>query len=64
MRGPNMLGYARRVLDGSRGSGGPAGRLVTAIDRAAQAGWAETARLVALIAVTAGAVALVILASR
>jgi hypothetical protein len=60
-----MLGYARLVLNGSNsGSAGPAGRLIAAIDRAAQAGWAETVRLAALIAVIAGAVALVIVAGR
>jgi hypothetical protein len=35
-----------------------------AIDRAAHAGWAQTARLTVLIAVAAGAIALVILAGR
>jgi hypothetical protein len=61
----HMPGYARPVLDGSNpGSADPAGRLVAAIDRAAQAGWAETARLAALIAMLAAAVALVIMAGR
>jgi hypothetical protein len=39
-------------------------RLITAIERAARTGWPETARLIALLAVAAAAVALVILASR
>jgi len=39
-------------------------RLITAIERAARAGWPETARLIALLAVAAAAVALVIAASR
>ncbi len=64
--GPDVLGYARLVLDGSQDPdlAGPADQLIVAIDRAAQAGWAETARLAVLIAVTAGAVAGVILACR
>jgi len=43
---------------------GPLNRLIDAIERAAQAGWPETARLTALLAVAAAAIALVILASR
>jgi hypothetical protein len=39
-------------------------RLIVAIERAARAGWPETARLIALLAVAAAAVALVITASR
>lgn len=39
-------------------------KLITAIERAARAGWPETARLIALLAVAAAAVALVVLASR
>jgi len=39
-------------------------RLITAIERAARAGWPETARLIALLAVAAAAVALVMMASR
>lgn len=42
----------------------PLGRLITEIGRAARAGWAPTARLIALLAVTAGAVALVLVTSR
>lgn len=38
--------------------------LIMAIERAARAGWPETARLIALLAVTAAAVALVVAASR
>lgn len=62
-----MLGYARPVLESSgdpRSGGGPCTRLIVAIDRAAHAGWAQTARLTVLIAVAAGAIALVILAGR
>lgn len=47
---------------------GPAGgaliRLIEVIERAARAGWPETARLIALLTVAAAAVALVVLASR
>jgi hypothetical protein len=42
----------------------PLGRLITEIGRAARAGWAPTARLIALLAVAAAAVALVLMASR
>ena len=42
----------------------PAGRLVYEIGRAAQAGWAQTARMIALLAVAAAAVGLVLMASR
>ena len=42
----------------------PAGRLVSEIGRAAQAGWAQTARMIALLAVAAAAVVLVLMASR
>jgi hypothetical protein len=44
--------------------GGPLGRLVTEIGRAARAGWAPTARMIALIAVAAASVALVLVTSR
>lgn len=44
--------------------GGAFGRLVTEIGRAAGAGWAQTARLIVLLAVAAGAVALIVLISR
>jgi hypothetical protein len=44
--------------------GGPLGRLVTEIGRAAQGGWAWTARLVVLLAVAAAAVTLVLMTSR
>ena len=44
--------------------GGPLGRLVAEIGRAAIAGWAPTARLIALLAVAAGAVALVLVTNR
>lgn len=46
---------------------GPDGALITLlkmIERTARAGWPETARLIALLAVAAAAVALVIVASR
>jgi hypothetical protein len=39
-------------------------RLLEAIERAAEAGWAQTARLIALLAVASLAVALVIATSR
>ena len=48
----------------SSGSDGALDRLISAIERAARAGWPETARLIALLAVAAAAVALVIAASR
>ncbi|MBV9382047.1 MAG: hypothetical protein JOY82_07715 [Streptosporangiaceae bacterium] len=44
--------------------GDPLGRLITEIGRAARAGWAPTARLIALLAVAAAAVALVLVTSR
>jgi hypothetical protein len=44
--------------------GDPLARLVTEIGRAAQAGWAQTARMVALLAVAAAAVVLVLMTSR
>ncbi len=51
--------------DEVRNEGGdPLGRLVTEIGRAARSGWAQTARLIALLAVAAGAVALVLVTSR
>lgn len=40
------------------------GRLITEMGRAARAGWAPTARLIALLVVAAAAVALVIMTSR
>jgi hypothetical protein len=43
---------------------GPLGHLVAEIGRAAQAGWAQTARLIALLAVAAGAVALILVTGR
>jgi hypothetical protein len=42
----------------------PLGRLINEIGRTARAGWAPTARLIALLAVAAAAVALVLMASR
>jgi hypothetical protein len=39
--------------------GGPLGRLITVIGRAARAGWAQTARMIALLTVAAAAAALV-----
>jgi hypothetical protein len=50
--------------DSDRDPEGPLTRLIVAIERAARAGWPETARLIALLAVAAAAVALVIAASR
>ena len=44
--------------------GDPLGRLITEIGRAARTGWAPTARLIALLAVAAAAVALVLMTSR
>ena len=44
--------------------GSSLGRLITEIGRAARAGWAQTVRLIALLAVAAAAVALVLTASR
>lgn len=44
--------------------GGPLGRLITEIGRAARAGWAPTARLITLLAAAAAAVALVLTTSR
>jgi hypothetical protein len=52
--GPGQRDGSDRALD----------RLISAIERAARAGWPETARLIALLAVAAAAVALVIMASR
>lgn len=43
--------------------GDPLGRLVTEMGRAAQGGWAQTARLMALLTVVAAAVALVLMTS-
>jgi hypothetical protein len=42
----------------------PLGRLITEIGRAARAGWAPTARLMALLAVATAAVALILMTSR
>jgi hypothetical protein len=42
----------------------PAGRLVYEIGRAAQAGWAQTIRMIALLAAASTAVVLVLMASR
>ena len=44
--------------------GDPLGRLITEIGRAARAGWPQTARMIALLTVTAAAVALVLVTSR
>ena len=49
-------------MDGE--GGGPFGRLVTELGRAARAGWAQTARMIALLAVAAAAVALILMTSR
>ena len=52
-------------MDGQdQGGGSPITRLVYEIGRAAQAGWAQTARMIALLAVAAAAVALVLTTSR
>lgn len=45
-------------------AGDPLGRLVTEIGRAAQAGWAQTARMTVLLTVAAVAVALIFMTSR
>ena len=42
----------------------PISGLVYEIGRAAQAGWAQTARMIALLAVAAAAVALILVTSR
>jgi hypothetical protein len=39
-------------------------QLVRAIERAAEAGWPQTARMIALLSVAAAAVALVVMTSR
>lgn len=44
--------------------GDPLGRLITEIGRAARGGWAQTARLIALLAGVAAAVALVLMTRR
>jgi hypothetical protein len=44
--------------------GSPLARMVTEIGRAARAGWAQTARLIALLTVAAGAAALILWTSR
>lgn len=44
--------------------GDPLGRLISEIGRTARAGWAPTARLIALLAVAAAAVALVLMTNR
>jgi hypothetical protein len=44
--------------------GDPLGRLLTEIGRAAQAGWAQTARMTVLLTVAAVAVALILMTSR
>jgi len=44
--------------------GNPLGRLVDVIGQAAGAGWPQTTRLIALLAVAAAAVALVLATSR
>jgi hypothetical protein len=49
-------------ITGERGD--PLGRLITEIGRAARAGWPQTARMIALLTVTAAAVALVLVTSR
>jgi hypothetical protein len=50
--------------DPDHGARDPIARLVYEIGRAAQAGWAQTARMIALLAVAAAAVALVLTTSR
>ena len=44
--------------------GDPLRRLISEIGWAARAGWAQTARLIALLAVAAGAAALILMTSR
>jgi hypothetical protein len=47
-----------------REGGDPLGRLITEIGRTARAGWAQTARMIALLTVAAASVALVMMTSR
>ena len=56
MLDPMVLG-----TDAGLSSAGPLVRLVAAFERAARAGWAQTARRITLLAGTAAAVALVLL---
>jgi hypothetical protein len=58
------MGVLGEYEPGHDPGGGPLTRLIVAIERAARAGWPETARLIALLSVAAAAVALVVLASR
>jgi hypothetical protein len=66
-RGPVLLGlaeYREEVPVNNEAGRNPIATLVYEIGQAAQAGWAQTARLIALLAVAAVAVALVIATSR
>jgi hypothetical protein len=54
----------KEVVVESGEGGGWLGRLVTELGRAAGAGWAPTARLMALLAVAAAAVSLILVTSR
>jgi len=45
-------------------SDGPLVRLIDEISQAARAGWGPTSRMVVLLAVAAGAIALIVLAGR
>ncbi len=62
-RADNVASLRRNLVDDNERRD-PAARLVYEIGRAAQAGWAQTARMIALLAVTAAAVVLVLMASR
>lgn len=59
-----MGGPTQYAPDPDPSQAGPLVKLISAIERAARAGWPETVRLIALLAVAAAAVALVVLASR
>ena len=59
-REPSLLIKEAAVAEG----GDPLVRLVIELGRAARAGWAQTARLMVLLAVAAGAVALILMTSR
>lgn len=51
-------------IGASPGPSSPVARLVDEIGRAAQAGWAQTARMIALLTVMAAATALILAISR
>jgi hypothetical protein len=59
-----MHRYREEELVDDNGTRSPAARLVYEIGRAAQAGWAQTARMITLLTVAAAAVVLVLMASK